>query len=182
VPAVSGASAAPFRLEPIGRQKEAQAREADMKLPEATALIRETAGSMETLCEQPVFDEFGIVQRDGGKHFLCWYQGRRRAQYIRDFKHETALLRRESLSRFFNRYEIGDFEFVPDGAGTQAEGFLVVGDELYLLCTNTVQPMSEITSNPLWLKAQSAFVEMSERFASDPLEIDASLQKQEIRL
>lgn len=42
--------------------------------------------------------------------------------------------------------------------------------------------MSEITFNPLWLKGQNAVVEMSERFASDPLEIDASPHKQEIRL
>lgn len=151
-----------------------------MKLPDATNLIRQTARRMDADRGQPVFDEFAIVQLVDERHYLCWYQGRRRQAYIRDFGEETALLKTESLSRFVNRYEIGDFEFVPDGAGTQAEGFLVIGDNLFLICTNTSEAMSEIASDPRWLTAQEAFLAMSERFARDPLEIDASLEKHEI--
>lgn len=153
-----------------------------MKLPDATNLIRQTARRMDAACGQAVFDEFGIVQLVDERHYLCWYQGKRRQDYIRKFGEETALLKTESLSRFVNRYEIGDFEFVPDGAGTQAEGFLVIGDNLFLICTNTTRSMSEIASDPCWLTAQEAFLAMSERFARDPLDIDASLVKEEIRL
>jgi len=151
-----------------------------MNLSEAAQLIRSTARRMDAACRETVFDEFGIVERAGDRHSLCWYSGSRRQAYIRAFGNETEMLRQESLSRYFNRYEIGDFEFVQDGSGPQTEAFVVVGDELYLLCTNTLKSMSEIANNPRWIEAQAAFIEMSERFQNDPLEINSDTPRQEI--
>ena len=151
-----------------------------MNLSEAAQLIRSTARRMDAVCGETVFDEFGIVERAGERHNLCWYSGARRQEYIQAFGRDTALLREESLSRFSNRYEIGDFEFAQDGSGPQSEAFVVVGDELYLLCTNTLKSMAEIAANPRWLEAQSAFVEMSERFRSNPLRVDPATPRQHI--
>lgn len=135
---------------------------------------------MDSVCKQTVFDEFGIVQLIEKRHYLRWYEGKRRQDYIRMFKDETALLKKESISRFVNRYDIGDYEFAHDGVGPQAEAFLVIGDNLFLLCTNTHRSMSEVAANPLWLKAQAAFVEISERFRFDPLQIEEPAGKDEI--
>ena len=90
-----------------------------MKLLEATTLILEAAKRMDEVYQQPVFDEFSIVQVEGEKLHLCWYRGEARQAYIRDFKQNTALLKKESRSRFTNHYETGAYEFVPDGLGPQ---------------------------------------------------------------
>ena len=59
---------------------------------------------------------------------------------------------------------------------------MVVGDNLFLLCTNTAKSMAEIAADPLWLDAQAEFVEMSERFGADPLAKDSLGGKEEIRM
>lgn len=151
-----------------------------MILKDAVQLVLNTATMMDSICKQPVFDEFGIVRAKGEKLFLCWYKGDRKQDYVGRFKRDTALLKQESRSRFSNRYDVGDYEFIPDGSGTQAESFLVVGEDLFLICSNTRKSMAEISANPLWLKAQSAFVEMSEAFRFDPLVISEAQAKDEI--
>lgn len=139
-----------------------------MKLSEATTLILETAKRMDEIYQRPVFDEFSIIHVERQRHYLCWYRGEARQGYIRDFKQNTALLKKESRSRFTNHYETGAYEFVPDGHGPQAESFVVIGPDLYLILTNTRHTMADISSSPLWLKAQEEFVELCERFRCDP--------------
>lgn len=140
-----------------------------MLLNDAIELVKSTSVAMDSICSQPVFDEFSIVQLKAEKLYLCWYHGQRRDEHIRMFKQDTALLKKESRSRYVNRYDVGDYEFVLDGSGTQSESFLVVGENLFLICSNTRKSMADISANPLWLKAQTAFIEMSEKFRFDPL-------------
>lgn len=128
---------------------------------------------MDELCSATVFDELVIVEVVGEATYLRWYHGPRREDCIANFRGDTALLRKESHSRFSNHYEVGGYEFVPDGAGTQAEAFLTVGEHLYLIFNNTALSMAEIAANPLWLRAQAAFAELAESFQSDPLVIAA---------
>jgi len=40
---------------------------------------------------------------------------------------------------------------------------------MFLICNNTAQSMTGITEDPLWLKAQVPFVEMSEKFRTAPV-------------
>ena len=94
------------------------------------------------------------------------YDGPRKEDFQKNFATDVQDLRAELLS---NRHHIGDFEFARHGFGTKLEAFVVVGDGLYLICNNTAQSMSGITKDPLWLSAQVPFVEMSDRFRSDPL-------------
>ena len=68
-------------------------------------------------------------------------------------------------------YSVGDFEFARNAVGPAFESFMVLGDGMYLICNNTVQTMDAITQDPLWLGAQVPFVELSERFRSDPLSL-----------
>jgi hypothetical protein len=48
---------------------------------------------------------------------------------------------------------------------------MAVGPGIYLICNNTVQSMDGITKDPLWLGAQVPFVELSDKFRADPLEL-----------
>ena len=68
-----------------------------------------------------------------------------------------------------DRYQTGDFEFTRHGVGTGFESFMVVGKGMYLICNNTVQSMDAISKDPLWIGAQVPFVELSDKFRSDPL-------------
>ena len=54
-------------------------------------------------------------------------------------------------------------------AGTGIEAFLVLGNDLFLICNNTRESMESITKNPGWLKAQIPFVELAEAVRANPL-------------
>jgi len=140
-----------------------------MTLDEATRLIASTADAMSRAYGRTVFDEFAIVARVGAKIFLVWYSGPRKETFQKTFHQDTAALRAEAQAWGTDRYHVGDFEFTPQGAGAQSEAFVVVGKELILVCTNTAMSMAEISKDRRWLEAQRPFVEMSERFRTDPL-------------
>ena len=68
-------------------------------------------------------------------------------------------------------YNVGDFEFERHALGPAFESFMVAGQGVYLICNNTVQSMDAITKDPLWLGAQVPFVDLSEKFRADPLQV-----------
>jgi hypothetical protein len=68
-------------------------------------------------------------------------------------------------------YTVGDFEFARHGVGLAFESFIAVGPGVFLICNNTVQSMDGITKDPLWLGAQVPFVELSDKFRADPLDL-----------
>ena len=137
-----------------------------MTLDEANKLIRGCAERMNELYGKVVFDEWAMVSLLQHRARILAYDGPRKEDFQKNFATDVQDLRAELLS---NRHHLGDFEFARHGFGTKLEAFVVVGDGLYLICNNTAQSMSGITKDPLWLSAQVPFVEMSDRFRSDPL-------------
>src|SRR5437870_8189586 len=125
---------------------------------------------MDALYRKVVFDEWAIVSLVQHKARILTYFGPRKDDFQKNFATDVQDLRAELLS---NQYDIGDFEFARHGVGTRLEAFLVVGEGLYLICNNTAQSMSAIAKDPLWLSAQVPFVELSDRFRSDPLESES---------
>jgi hypothetical protein len=139
-----------------------------MTLEEATNLIGRCAARMNDLYQKVVFDEWVIVSLIQHKARILAYLGSRKDDFQKNFATDVQDLRADLLSR---RHSIGDFEFARHGVGTKLEAFLMVGDGLYLICNNTAQSMSAIAKDPLWLSAQVPFVELSDQFRSDPLEL-----------
>ena len=137
-----------------------------MTLDEANQLIRGCAERMNELYQKVVFDEWALVSLVQHRARILAYLGPRKDDFQKNFANDIQGLRAELLS---NKHHLGDFEFSRHGFGTKLEAFLVVGDGLYLICNNTGQSMSGIAKDPLWLSAQVPFVEMSDRFRSDPL-------------
>jgi len=137
-----------------------------MTLDEAGKLMRGCAERMNELYRKAVFDEWAIVSLVQHKARILNYLGPRKEDFQKNFAADVQELRGELLS---DRHNIGDFEFARHGFGTKLEAFMVVGDGLYLICNNTEQSMSSIANDPLWLSAQVPFVELSDRFRSDPL-------------
>ena len=138
-----------------------------MTLEKATTQIGDCAKRMNDLYQKVVFDEWAIVSVVQHKAKILAYLGPRKDDFQKNFATDVQDLRADLLSR---RHSIGDFEFARHGVGTKLEAFLMVGDGLYLICNNTVQSMSAIAKDPLWLSAQVPFVELSDQFRSDPLE------------
>ena len=138
-----------------------------MTLEHATKLIGTCAERMNDLYQKVVFDEWAIVSLVQHKAKILAYLGPRKEDFQKNFATDVQDLRAELLSR---RHSIGDFEFARHGVGTKLEAFVMAGEGLYLICNNTAQSMSAIAKDPLWLSAQVPFVELSDRFRSDPLE------------
>ena len=138
-----------------------------MTLEEATNLIGRCAARMNDRYQKVVFDEWAIVTLIQHKAKILAYLGPRKDDFQKNFATDVQDLRADLLSR---RHSIGDFEFARHGVGTKLEAFVMVGEGLYLICNNTAQSMSAIAKDPLWLSAQVPFVELSDRFRSDPLE------------
>ena len=138
-----------------------------MTLEHATKLIGTCAERMNDLYQKVVFDEWAIVSLVQHKAKILAYLGPRKDDFQKNFATDVQDLRADLLSK---RHSIGDFEFARHGVGTKLEAFVMVGDGVYLICNNTAQSMSAIAKDPLWLSAQVPFVELSDRFRSDPLE------------
>jgi hypothetical protein len=139
-----------------------------MRLDQATELIKTCAEQMNARYEDVVFDEWAAIALRGHKGRLLAYFGPRKAGFQKNFLTDVGGLR-EGLMK--GDYAAGDFEFARHGVGPAFESFMVLGDGMYLICNNTVQTMDAIAGDPLWLGAQVPFVELSEKFRSDPLEL-----------
>jgi len=139
-----------------------------MRLDQATELITTCAEQMNARYKKVVFDEWAILSLEPHRGHLLAYRGPRKEGFQRNFLADVGGLREGLLN---DGYNVGDFEFTRNGVGPAFESFMVVGDRMYLICNNTVQTMDAISRDPLWLGAQVPFVELSEKFRSDPLSL-----------
>jgi len=137
-----------------------------MTLEDALKLISATAERMNRLYKETVFDEFAIVVFRQNKAKLLKYIGPRKDDFQKNFLSDVQEIKLDLIA---NKHNIGDFEFSQTGVGTKVEAFLVLSDGIFLLCNHTSRSMSDIARNSMWLSAQVPFVEMSDRFRSDPL-------------
>ncbi len=139
-----------------------------MTLDQANQLIASCAEQMNARYRKPVFDEWAVIALKDKKGALLAYNGPRKKGFQKNFLADAGALRAGLLTQEHNT---GDFEFAREGVGTGFESFMVLGDGVYLICSNTVQSMDGITRDPLWLGAQVPFVELSEKFRENPLQL-----------
>ena len=142
----------------------------DMNLDEAIKLIKSCARQMDGLYEAVVFDEWTVVQLAEGKGKILSYDGPRKEEFQRNFLSDTGALKSELFS---SERGVGDFEFARHGGGTRFDAFMVLGNGTFLICNNTAQSMNEITKNTRWFGAQVPFVDLSEKFRSNPVKLPA---------
>ncbi len=139
-----------------------------MTVQEATKLIHACAEQMNARYHDVVFDEWAVVSLQQEKGRLMDYHGPRKERFQKEFPTDSRALQEGLLT---GRLGCGDFEFAREGVGTAFEAFMVMGEGVFLICNNTVQSMDGIASNPRWLGAQVAFVELSDRFRADPVSV-----------
>jgi hypothetical protein len=139
-----------------------------MTLEQATQLINSCAEQMNARYKKVVFDEWAVVSLAARKGRVLADAGPRREGFQKNFHTDVGALR-EGLAN--EEYTVGDFEFARHGVGLAFESFMAVGPGVFLICNNTVQSMDGITKDPLWLGAQVPFVELSDKFRADPLDL-----------
>ncbi len=139
-----------------------------MTVDHAAELIKSCAAKMNARYKDVVFDEWAVVSLAEQKGRLLTYDGPRKDGFQKNFRTDAGTLRTQLLA---GGHETGDFEFAREQIGTGFESFMVVGEGVYLICNNTVQSMDGITRNPLWLGAQVPFVDLSDQFRADPVQL-----------
>ena len=139
-----------------------------MTLEQAKQSIQSCAAQMHERYQKSVFDEWAIISLAEKRGRLLAYFGPRKADFQKNFLADADALRAGLLAQ---KEQPGEFEFARHGIGTKFEAYLVLGKGIFLICNNTVQSMDGITRDPLWLGAQVPFVELSEQFRENPLEL-----------
>ncbi len=137
-----------------------------MKLEEASALIKNYSERMNSIYGSVVFDELAIVSFSEKKGRILFYFGPRRESFQSNFSSDIETVKSELLT---TKHETGDFDFARHASGTRFDAFMVLGNEIYLLCNNTTQSIAGITKDSRWLGAQVPFAELTEKFRGNPL-------------
>ena len=138
-----------------------------MNLDAARSAVIPALGRMTSLYNKPVFDEWILVKLAAEQGAILAYSGPRAESYQRKFKDDLVPLRAELEQQHLG---VGDFAFVQDATGTRFDACLRLGPAGYLFCNHTEKSMADIRQDPLWREAQKPFVQLSEKFRSDPLE------------
>ena len=139
-----------------------------MNLDTATNRINRSFDKMNEAYRRPVFDELLIVGRSAGGVELLHYSGPREDTIMDTLADETAALR-QAGGHLDPRP--GEFDFTREGVGSDFDAYICLGKDLFLLCNNTEKSMEEVTADPNWLAAQGQFLNASQLFAVDPLEV-----------
>lgn len=142
----------------------------------AKTCIETALQHMETALGEPVFDEWALVEKsslprqDSRGQAKGWklvdYGGPRKEAFVADFSKDIASLR-ETLDP--EHIQLGDFAFSHEGFGSGFDAHMCVGSNKLILFNNTEKNTSQITSNPLWKKAQIHFSSLLEAFIADPI-------------
>ncbi len=141
---------------------------AAMNLETARKLVAQCREKMDTAYQKPVFDEWVVVSFAPAPALadILAYEGPRAETYKKSLHADSAPLAREMQD---HAYEIGDFEFVGDARGSHFDACVRIGNRTYLLCNNTYGTLSDLRQDARWLKAQKPFVDLTEKFRTDPL-------------
>ena len=142
-----------------------------MDLETARNHIQVTVDRMRASYRKPVFDEWAILAMSPRNSGVMAYQGPRPDAFRRNLPDDAEPLRAITAGREFVE---GDIEFVPDAADTHYDAFMKIGPASYLVLNHTVKTMTEIRADAKWLAAQPALFELSEKFRSDPLELEVA--------
>jgi len=137
-----------------------------MDLATARQHISASLERMRALYFKPVFDEWVILAPGAQQSGVLAYTGPRLEEFRKKLPADVEPLLAQVSG---HNLEPGDFEFTNEGDGTRHDVLLKLGVNSYLVCNNTAKSMAEIRADARWLKAQAAFVDLSEKFRTDPL-------------
>ena len=141
-----------------------------MNLQSAVSRISNSLSKLDAAYGRPVFDEWAVLGLDGGQLKLHHYKGPNQEGFLAGFADNTLALRKELTEEQTGLG--GEFSFTREGEGASMDAYICLGPEVYLFCNHTEKSMQEITQDPQWLNAQGEFLNLSQYFAVDPLDLD----------
>lgn len=137
-----------------------------MDLATARQHIQSSFERMRALYLKPVFDEWVILGLGAGHRGVLAYNGPRPEGLRAQLADDVEPLRALADGRHF---EVGDFDFALEATGPRYDALIKVGETSFLVCNHTARTMTEIRADTRWLKAQTAFFDLTEKFRADPL-------------
>lgn len=138
-----------------------------MHLAAARDAVAAALTKMNQAYGQTVFNEWVLVSLRADRGAILAYEGPRAENYKQQFTFDVASMLREIAGQ---KLSVGDFAFATAAQGTHYDACLRLGESSYLFCNHTARTMAEIRSSTTWLAAQKPWVELSQKFAADPLE------------
>jgi hypothetical protein len=138
-----------------------------MNLVDARAAVSAALSRMHAVYGETVFNEWVLVSLRADRNAILAYDGPRPEKYKQHFTLDLASMLKELAGQ---KLGVGDFAFAADATGTHYDACMRLGESSYLFCNHTTRTMAQIRLSPLWLSAQKHWVELSQKFATDPLE------------
>ena len=140
-----------------------------MNLTAAITHLKKAFRKLDEKYGRKVFDELAVVHFGGKAPKLLDYEGPREEAFLNELADDSIDLRRDLLS---SKTDFGgEFSFTREGEGSAIDAFICLGQGVYLFCNNTEKSMEEITKDPAWLDAQGHFLNTSQKFAINPVDI-----------
>ena len=138
-----------------------------MELRKAISEIKKAISDMRLQSRKLVFDEWLLLAHNGlGFDVLHHRKPRFRS------KGNNLDLDMHMLADEINKttYSTGQYFFSMEAPGAFYDAFMVAGPNRYIIFNNTVQSMTDISTDPLWASSQARFVELTVLFQQDCLE------------
>lgn len=138
-----------------------------MELRQAINEIKKAITDMRLQSRKLVFDEW-LLLADNGLGFDVLHHSKPRFQ----IKGNTLDLDMHMLASEINKttYSPGQYFFSMEAPGAFYDAFIVAGPNKYIIFNNTIQSMTEISADPLWVNCQVRFVELTVLFQRDGIE------------
>ncbi|MCU0858584.1 MAG: hypothetical protein MUC65_09310 [Pontiellaceae bacterium] len=143
-----------------------------MNKSEAINQIQQSLKKMDAILGEPVFTEWALIVKLGGKWILSAYCGNRRQTFAENFQEDMRAMR-DILD--FNETGIGNYGFSHEGHGSGFDAYMCVAENAFVLFNHLNKSTTEIVANPHWLDAQKYFALLLETFMASPLDISEGL-------
>jgi len=132
-----------------------------MNVENARDRIEEALKTMDSVMEEPVFDEWLIAEKTATGWNILDYEGQRKEECMEEFHSDIAALH-DTLDPATAL--AGDFAFSHEGFGSGFDAHICVGNSCFILFNNTKKNTDEITKSPKWMQAQIHFATLAEYF------------------
>lgn len=138
-----------------------------MELRQAIKEIKKTLTGMRLQSGKLIFDEWLILAKNGPMFDVLHHTRPGFLNKNKSFELDILMLANEIRK---NTYSAGQYFFSMEASGTLYDAFMVAGPNRFIIFNNTIQSMTEISADPLWVNFQVRFVELSELFQQDCME------------
>lgn len=135
---------------------------------DAVDQVQKSLHNMEAIMGEPVFTEWALIVKSGGKWGLAAYEGPRKPTFTENFQADMKAMR-DTLN--LEQISVGDYSFSHEGHGSGFDAYMCVAENALLLFNHLDKNTTDIVQNPQWREAQIHFATLLEAFLASPLDM-----------